>query len=60
MAYKPSLAEFLYTDANTSVDTIAEIDAGQDQTRRHRLVKARFAIVVGPSPFSMPQGWSSS
>lgn len=59
MAYKPSLAEFLYTDANTSVDDYyRELMRGQDQTPVGTdSSKPRFTIVVGPSPFSMPRGW---
>ena len=59
MAYKPSLAEFLYTDANTSVDDYyRELMRGQAQTPVGTdSSKPRFTIVVGPSPFSMPRGW---
>jgi anaerobic magnesium-protoporphyrin IX monomethyl ester cyclase len=59
MAYKPSLSEFLYTDANTSVDTFyRERMHGQDQTPTATdATKPRFTLVVGPSPFSMPRGW---
>jgi len=59
MAYKPSLAEFLYTDANTDVDTTyRELMSGQDQsTVSTNTAKPRFTLIVGPSPFSMPRGW---
>ncbi len=59
MAYKPSLAEWLYTDANTDIDrhyreVMREQDGVPEATDR---AKPRFTLLVGPSPFSMPRGW---
>jgi radical SAM superfamily enzyme YgiQ (UPF0313 family) len=59
MAYKPSLAEFLYTNADSNVDVMyRELMRAQDQTPESTdTAKPRFTLVVGPSPFSMPRGW---
>jgi len=59
MAYKPSLAEFLYTNADSSVDVMyRELMRAQDKTPESTdASKPRFTLVVGPSPFSMPRGW---
>jgi anaerobic magnesium-protoporphyrin IX monomethyl ester cyclase len=59
MAYQPSLADFLYTNADSSVDTtyrelMREQDISPVSTNS---AKPRFTLVVGPSPFSMPRGW---
>ncbi|MCP4805873.1 MAG: radical SAM protein [Proteobacteria bacterium] len=60
MARKPSLAEELYTDANSSVDALflrqmRENDA--EPVDVSASAKPSMALVVGPSPFSMPRGW---
>jgi radical SAM superfamily enzyme YgiQ (UPF0313 family) len=59
MAYKPSLADFLYTNADSNVDVMyRELMRGQDQTPESTdSAKPRFTLIVGPSPFSMPRGW---
>ena len=59
MAYKPSLAEFLYTNADSNVDVMyRELMRAQDKTPESSdSRKPRFTLVVGPSPFSMPRGW---
>ncbi len=59
MAYKPSLAPFLYTDSDSETDrvlmeTLRNQDASPVSTSTS---KPRFTLVVGPSPFSMPRGW---
>ena len=59
MAYKPSLAPYLYVSAESPVDQrlreqMREQDLGPEPTDAS---KPRFTIVVGPSPFSMPRGW---
>src|SRR5262245_60596848 len=56
---KLSLAPELYADACSSVDrALMEQMRGQDQTpvptNSHL---PRVALVVGPSPFTMPRGW---
>jgi len=59
MAYTPSLAPELYTNANTNVDVrFREMMRGQDKTPVSTDgSKPRFTLVVGPSPFTMPRGW---
>ncbi|GEM_PF-597693 len=59
MAYKPSLAEWLYTDANSDVDVhFRNVMREQDQAPEATdSAKPRFTLLVGPSPFSMPRGW---
>jgi anaerobic magnesium-protoporphyrin IX monomethyl ester cyclase len=59
MAYTPSLAPELYTDANTDVDVrFRELMREQDKTPVSTdSSKPRFTLVVGPSPFTMPRGW---
>ena len=59
MAYTPSLAPELYTDADTAIDTqYRELMRDQDKTPVSTdASKPRFTLVVGPSPFSMPRGW---
>lgn len=59
MAYKPSLAPYLYETADSPVDhryrmQMREQDLGPEPTDR---AKPRFTLVVGHSPFSMPRGW---
>ena len=59
MAYTPSLAPYLYEDADTQTDRrireqMRDQDLGPEPIDPN---KPRFAIVVGPSPFSMPRGW---
>jgi len=59
MAYTPSLADFLYKNADGGVDTMyRELMREQDSTPAAiDSGKPRFTLVVGPSPFSMPRGW---
>ena len=59
MAYTPSLDPALYVTAGENVDQkYMDQMAGQDKTpvkTDSRL--PRVALVVGPSPFTMPRGW---
>ena len=59
MAYTPSLDPALYTTAGGNVDQkYMDQMANQDKTpvaTDSRL--PRVALIVGPSPFSMPRGW---
>ncbi len=59
MAYTPSLDPSLYAVANGRTDQeLMDLMAQQDRspvTTDSR--KPRVALVVGPSPFSMPRGW---
>ncbi len=59
MAYTPSLAPELYTDANRDVDIyFRELMRAQDKSPLSTdTSKPRFTLVVGPSPFTMPRGW---
>ncbi len=59
MAYQPSLAPFLYANADTSVDDrYRELMRAQDAAPvTTDSSKPRFTLLVGPSPFSMPRGW---
>ncbi len=59
MAYKPSLAGYLYRDANTSIDALYRQQMQQQDYEPIRTdsAKPRFTLIVGPSPFSMPRGW---
>ena len=59
MPYKPSLADFLYKNADGAVDTLyQELMREQDKTPEATTSsKPRFTLIVGPSPFSMPRGW---
>jgi anaerobic magnesium-protoporphyrin IX monomethyl ester cyclase len=59
MAYTPSLADFLYKNADGNVDVLyREVMREQDATPvAVDSAKPRFTLVVGPSPFSMPRGW---
>ena len=59
MAYTPSLAPELYTNAAGKVDDfyrhqMREQDLTPEATDRR---KPRMTLVVGPSPFTMPRGW---
>ncbi|HJN77069.1 MAG TPA: radical SAM protein [Myxococcota bacterium] len=59
MARKPSLAPELYTDAVSSVDAhLMRMMRDQDESPISTDTgKPAIALVVGPSPFSMPRGW---
>ncbi len=59
MPRKPSLSEWLYTNADSDLDkhyrhVMREQDRAPEATDRAR---PRFTLLVGPSPFSMPRGW---
>ena len=59
MAYTPSLDPGLYLNAGTSVDRVL-MDRMAQQGRTPVTPTTRLprvALVVGPSPFSMPRGW---
>jgi len=59
VARKPSLAPELYTDADSSVDAhFMRVMREQDDTPIGTdTAKPHVALIVGPSPFSMPRGW---
>ena len=59
MAYTPSLSPGLYAAANADVDR-HWMDVMRTQGQRPQGADSklpRVALVVGPSPFSMPRGW---
>jgi anaerobic magnesium-protoporphyrin IX monomethyl ester cyclase len=59
MAYTPSLDPFLYEDANQAIDNRLQTQMRQQDLEPVTTdsTKPRFALIVGPSPFSMPRGW---
>ena len=59
MAYTPSLAPELYTDANQKSDALLMLRMAQQDKEPVSIdsSKPRFTLVVGPSPFTMPRGW---
>lgn len=59
MKFKPSLARELYASADSQKDLFyQDLMTQQDKTpARTDTAKPRFALVVGPSPFTMPRGW---
>lgn len=59
MAYKPSLDAGLYTSASTDIDAkLMDLMLQQGKSPVGTSTKMpRVALVVGPSPFSMPRGW---
>jgi anaerobic magnesium-protoporphyrin IX monomethyl ester cyclase len=59
LAYTPSLDPALYVHANGSVDQLyMDQMRQQDRSPVHTDSRLpRVALVVGPSPFSMPRGW---